>query len=326
MILTVTPNTALDHVLEVEHFAPGERLKVLAERECIGGKGNLVSAFAVALGAESVSLGFAAGASGRRLASLVRARGAEPDFTWAEGETRRITVVVDRRRGIQTWLVRETMRVTRAQVKQLVFRVERWLPRASWLALCGSLPTGCPGDLYLRLAKMARARGVRVLVDSRGAALLGAIQGSPEVIKLNLEELEETLGEPGKRSRKPSDAASVDPAVFQRHGLELVICTMGEQGAIAAVPGNAWHCKPPRIRPLSSAGSGDAFTAALLVRTEKGDGWKECLRWATAAGSAKAMESRTDWFRIENVKRFRQAARILPLLKSPLTRKARNAR
>jgi fructose-1-phosphate kinase PfkB-like protein len=51
---------------------------------------------------------------------------------------------------------------------------------------------------------------------------------------------------------------------------------------------------PPAIKLRSSAGSGDAFTAALLVWRAKGAEWPVALRWAAAAGTAKALHAPTD--------------------------------
>jgi tagatose 6-phosphate kinase len=290
MILTVTPNTALDQVLEIEHYVPGERLSVLDRAECIGGKGNLVSAFAADFDARSVSLGFAAGKNGRRLAELLRKRGVRPDFTEVQGETRRIVVVVDRKRHVQTWLVPESLRVNRSAERDLEKRVARWLPKSSWLVLCGSLPSGCSPLLYRRLTKLAHACKVPVLIDSRGPALVQALPASPEVVKFNLEELAATLRIP----MKDDQVVGVDPEAFLREGMQLVICTMGAGGGIAVTGEERWAFFPPQVSALSSAGSGDAFTAALLVWREKGASWPEALRWATAAGTAKAREARTD--------------------------------
>ena len=55
-----------------------------------------------------------------------------------------------------------------------------------------------------------------------------------------------------------------------------------------------WRFVPPRVRQKSSAGSGDAFTAAMLVERERGGDWPRAIRWACAAGTVKARESRTD--------------------------------
>lgn len=290
MILTVTPNTALDQVITIESYEHGARQSVLEQAECIGGKGNLVSAFATDFGARSVSLGFAAGKNGRRLAQLLRQRGARADFSPARGETRRIVVVVDEKRRGQTWLVPETLRATRAGERDLEKRVARWLPKASWLALCGSLPPGCSPRLYQRLTELAHARKIPVLIDSRGRALALALAAQPPVVKLNHDELQKTFGQ--AISAGPALAMALRRLIAE--GIELAVCTLGAQGAIAVTGGSAWHIHPPAIRMRSSAGSGDAFTAALLVRREQGAEWPEALRWACAAGTAKALQARTD--------------------------------
>lgn len=290
MILTVTPNTALDEVLEVEHYVPGERLSIQKETLCIGGKGNLASAFAMDLGARSVSLGFAAGENGRRLARMLRERGVRADLSPARGETRRIRVVVDEKRQAQTWLVPETLRVTRAAERDLEKRATRWIPKAAWLALCGSLPAGCSPHLYCRLARRAHESACPVLIDSRGAALAHTLAAQPEVVRLNKTELQQTLGQP------IPNLQSLHAALRRllAEGIQLAVCSLGADGAMAVTSEGGWHTVPPKIVQRSSAGSGDAFTAALLVWREKGADWPEALRWATAAGTAKAQEARTD--------------------------------
>jgi len=306
MILTVTPNTAVDHVYETRHYEPGQRLSVLRQTECIGGKGNLVSAFVVDLGIPSVSLGFAAGHNGRRLAELLRARGVRVDFTPAQGETRRIVVVVDEKRQGQTWLIPETLRVNRPAERDLEKRVARWLPKSSWLALCGSLPPGCSPQLYCRLTKMAHTHKVPVLIDSRGPALRQALRARPQVLKLNLAELQQSFSSP----LGPQEGAAVDPVAILKTGVQLAVCTMGEEGALAFAGEGRWVLLPPKITMRSSAGSGDVFTAALLVWREKGAEWPEALRWATAAGAAKAEEARTDYFDSRRIKSLYPQVRV----------------
>jgi 1-phosphofructokinase family hexose kinase len=290
LILTVTPNTALDQVYEIEHYIPGARIRVDRQAECIGGKGNLASAFAADVGAKSVSLGFAAGQNGKRLAELLRARGARPDFSMAKGETRRLIVVVDKRREVQTWLVAEALEVNRRIERDLEKRVARWLPEASWLALCGSLPASCSTQLYYRLCRRAHRAGVPVLIDARGKPLAQALAAQPEIVRLNKEELELTLG------TQFADLPTLTLALRRllAEGIQLAVCSLGAEGAIAVTPAHSWRFVPPQIRQKSSAGSGDAFTAAIMVWREKGAEWPEAIRWACAAGAAKATEARTD--------------------------------
>ncbi|MBI4166514.1 MAG: hexose kinase [Acidobacteria bacterium] len=290
MILTVTPNTALDQVIEIPHYVPGFRLHILKETECIGGKGNLASGFIADLGAKTVSLGFAAGRNGHRLAEMLRVRGAPPDFTPARGETRRLLVVVDERRQVQTWLVPATLHVNRKIERDLEQCAARWLPKSSWLALCGSLPLGCSPGIYRRLVRLAHSHRVPVLVDARGPALSNALPVRPEVVRLNKEELELTLGK--RITSLPAIVRELRRIVAG--GVEVAVCSLGADGAVAATAQAVWQFLPPKVRQKSSAGSGDAFTAAILVWRERGAEWLEAILWACAAGAAKAMHARTD--------------------------------
>lgn len=306
MILTVTPNTALDHVFEIGHYVPGARLSVSNQAECIGGKGNLVSAFAVDFGARSVSLGFAAGENGRSLAKLLRERGVRADLSPAKGETRRIILVVEQARHGQTWLLPEGLQVSRASERDLEKRVARWLANASWLALCGSLPPGCSALLYRRFTQLAHVRHVPVLIDSRGRALALALAARPEVIKLNQQELEATFGQP--ISGEPALAMALRRLIAE--GVDVALCTLGAEGAIAVTSEAGWRIVPPTIKARSSAGSGDAFTAALLAWREKGTEWPEALRRACAAGTAKALEARTDRLDMDMARRLFRRVRV----------------
>jgi len=304
MILTVTPNTSLDLVVVVDRYVSGAHVRVLEQTECISGKGTIVSAIASDFGARSVALGFAAGQRGRRLVGLLRARGVRADLSPAQGETRQIVVVVERERHGQTWLMPQALRVHPVHERHLEERAAHWLPRCSWLVLCGSLPPGCSPELYRRLIKRAHRGGIPVLLDTRGAALTQALAAEPEAVKLNCEELEATL-----RRRLPTNRALI-AGLHQllARGARLAICTLGAQGALVVTPEFGWRVVSPQVQTRSSAGSGDAFTAALLKWKEDGADWPEALRWAAAAGAAKALEAATD--RLELKKAYALARRV----------------
>jgi 1-phosphofructokinase len=184
----------------------------------------------------------------------------------------------------------ESLRATRAGQDHLIGRFERWLVKTQWVALCGSLPQGCSADLYRRLTRQARDRGVPVLIDARGPALAKALASRPEVVRLNREELELTLGE--KIPTAPRLLLAMRRLIAE--GIQFVVCTLGREGAVAVTDTGGWRVVAPTIQMRSSAGSGDAFTAALLVWRAKGADWPVALRWAAAAGTAKAVNAPTD--------------------------------
>ncbi|WP_331274504.1 PfkB family carbohydrate kinase [Streptococcus equi] len=66
------------------------------------------------------------------------------------------------------------------------------------LTFSGSLPKGLAAHYYQDLITMARAYGSKVVLDCSGAPLKAVLAGKdkPTVIKPNLEELEDLIGQP----------------------------------------------------------------------------------------------------------------------------------
>lgn len=83
-----------------------------------------------------------------------------------------------------------------AELRALVDVAVASLGGATWLVLCGSLPTGAPVDLYAVLTARAHEAGVRVAVDSSGAPLAVSVAACPDLIKPNLGELAELVRRP----------------------------------------------------------------------------------------------------------------------------------
>ena len=62
------------------------------------------------------------------------------------------------------------------------------------VVLCGSLPRDLPAGWYRDCITACRAKGARVYLDSAGEPLILGIEGQPDCIKPNREELEPLYG------------------------------------------------------------------------------------------------------------------------------------
>ena len=100
-IVTVTPNSTIDRVLFVDHFAFGETVRATGTAEGMGGKAAVVSWVLGQLGTPSLATGLAAGATGRRMVAMLEAAGVQTDFLWVEGETRTNYVLARTADGVQ---------------------------------------------------------------------------------------------------------------------------------------------------------------------------------------------------------------------------------
>jgi sugar/nucleoside kinase (ribokinase family) len=74
--------------------------------------------------------------------------------------------------------------------------------------------------------------------------------------------------------------------VFQRHGANTVIITRGELGCIAAKGSEMWQGGIYPINPVDLTGSGDAFSAGLIVGILRGWDMPGMLRYASALGAS----------------------------------------
>ena len=88
MIITLTPNTAIDYTLQVSSFQLNRTIRATDSAWGMGGKATDVSWILGKLGIPTRALGFAAGSNGARMENMLGERGVETDFVWVDGETR----------------------------------------------------------------------------------------------------------------------------------------------------------------------------------------------------------------------------------------------
>ena len=125
----------------------------------------------------------------------------------------------------------------------------------------GSLPPGVDHDLYAGLVRRCRDAGVRVAIDASGPALRHAVAAGPDLIKPNLEELEELVG----RSLDTLGhvlGASID---LVTQGVATVVVSLGRDGALLVTPSVTALAVAPVSSPLFTVGAGDALLAVLSL-------------------------------------------------------------
>jgi 1-phosphofructokinase family hexose kinase len=288
MIVCVAGNPSVDKLFEVDELLPGEIHRPSSFLSLPGGKGLHVAQVATALGAHALATGILAGHTGRWVAEALAAEGVPAEFAWGVGETRSSLSVADRATGRLTEFYEDGSPARAEDWSRLVQIVEDQLGLASWLALAGSLPLADEdGGGYPRLIAGAHGAGVPVAVDTRGRALVRAIDARPELVKINAHEAAELLG------GAIADVAQAGAAALElrsRIGGEGHACviTLGEQGMVLADPGgDLWH-GAVAVRGAYPVGSGDSFLAGLLTALSAGESWPSAAALALGAAAANA--------------------------------------
>lgn len=70
-------------------------------------------------------------------------------------------------------------------------------------------------------------------------------------------------------------------------GVEVVVVTLGEEGALIVDPSSSAHVKAIRVEAVDTTGAGDAFNAALAVALAEGKSLKEAVFIANVAAALK---------------------------------------
>jgi 1-phosphofructokinase len=289
MILTLTPNPAADQTLWLPRVEPGAVNRPHEVQLDPAGKGINVSRMAHRLGWPTLAFGFTAGEIGHLVERALDNEGVQRHFVRVSGQTRVDTTIVEEALGRSTSFFVPGPQVTPAELETLVETLCFWLQGGRVLVLAGSLPPGVPPDLYSRLLSRARERGVITILDADGEALERGVAARPDLIKPNVEEASRLLGRP------LGDEAEILAGARElvARGVANVIISMGAAGAICVAGEHAYRVTPPRVKRVSTVGSGDSLVAGVAVALARGDALVEGLRSGAAAGAATAQSPGT---------------------------------
>lgn len=283
MILTVTPNPALDVTYEVDALVPGASLRVDAPRARAGGKGVNVARVLRQAGAEATAILTAGGPVGQEVVDDLEASGLPHLAVAVSGGTRRSVAIVDRAAGDTTILNEHGHALDPVELAALFTTVRAALPRATCVVASGSLPPGAPDELYADVVRDARSVGTPAVIDATGTALLAACAAGADLVKPNREELVATTGvdDPVRGARRLLDA-----------GARRVVVTLGAEGLLAldaADPDRVFRARLPRPLRGNPTGAGDAAVAAAALGLAEGLPFPELLRRAVAWSAAAVL-------------------------------------
>jgi tagatose 6-phosphate kinase len=281
MILTVTPNVALDITYRVDQLRPGSSHRVRRIQERAGGKGVNVARALQALGHDTMVLGLVGGANAGTITTDLARGGLVHELVTVEGPTRRSIAVVEAGSGEATLFNEAGPPAPAERWNDLEAILAARLPEAAAMVVAGSLPPGSGDDACARLVRLAAAHGVTVLVDTVGEALLQAAEAGADIVKQNAGELLQTTGR--------ADVAAAVTAL-RRRGANAVVVSSGAGGMTVSAPDGSWRAAPPARIAGNPTGSGDAASAALVAGAVAGAPWPDRLRDAVALSAAAVLQ------------------------------------
>lgn len=292
MILVINLNASVDKKYEIEDMQKGKVIRARHVENTPGGKGLHVANVATILNEDCIAIGFLGGKSGEFIEEGLKKYGIKQDFVKIKGETRScLAFITDDL--VQTEVLEPGPDVSEIEQQDFLDKYMDLIRQATIVVASGSVPKNVPNIFYRKLIEMANSQEKKFLLDTSGELLREGIQGKPYFIKPNKDEIEALTG----RKISSIDDVIAEIKKFQNKGIKFVAVSLGKEGSIAGFEGKFYKVSVPEIRAVNPVGSGDTYVAGIAVALKRGYGIKDTLKFASACGTANAMEKETGFVR-----------------------------
>ena len=282
MIYTVTFNPALDYIVRTDGLEIGKTNRSASEEIYIGGKGINVSTVLGNLGIKSTLLGFLAGFTGYAIENEINKMGLISDFVHLKKGLTRINVKL--KTPTETEINAAGPDIPQTAIDELFSKLKN-LKSGDIIVLAGSIPKTLPSNIYEKILSALYGKGIKFIVDATGELLTNVLEYQPFLIKPNVDELSEIVGENLDTPEKIVNGAKK----LRAKGAVNVLVSMGGDGAMLLDErGEVTFMPILKKGAINTVGAGDSMVAGFLAGYLDTGDYKYALKLGSAAGSATA--------------------------------------
>lgn len=278
-VVTVTINPVIDQTLTIPRFTAGAVNRVQAVQMDAGGKGINVATFLADFGHPATVTGFLGAENDTIFCRHFERKGIVDRFVRFAGASRIGVKISDMALGQTTDINFPGQAPEPGAVRRLLDILGELRAEHEWFVLSGSVPAGLAPAIYGDMVRVLHGR--KVVVDTSGEGLRHAVEAGPWLIKPNVDELSELVGEE-LATGGPGAIMRVARSLMKRHGIASVVVSMGKEGAIYVERDETIWAVPPPVEVKSTVGAGDAMVAGTVAGKIRGLSLVECARLATA--------------------------------------------
>ena len=283
MILTVCMSPCTDVTIELDSFNIGKTNVVKSKTLSFGGKALNVAVGVTRLGGEAFATGLMYNENGYMFENALDKEGVKFRFVWNKGRAREKYKFIDSR-SMLTEVNDVGEAVTKEKTQEVLATVRELSARSSVTVLSGGLPRGVAASYYGELSRVVDSKSLKI-VDAVGERLFAAIDEGADLVKPNLDELENALG---RHIQDKEDMLAGCYELLDR-GAKRVLLSLGKQGAVITDGVKNYYCKSLNVAVNSTVGAGDGMVAAAATALEQDAPLSEILRAGVAAGTATVM-------------------------------------
>ncbi|MEO6319269.1 MAG: 1-phosphofructokinase family hexose kinase [Polaromonas sp.] len=310
-ILTVTMNPALDVSTSTDRVSDTHKLRCAAAQFHPGGGGINVARVLHRLGADCLALYPAGGVNGQRLQKLLDQEQVRSHCIAIAEETRESFSVLETSSGRDFRFLLPGPELSPPESEACLAglrEVSDLQTPPRYLVASGSLPPGVPADFYARLARLARARGSLMVLDSSGPALAAALAEGVYLVKPSLRELRELTGRPLHTELQWREAAQ---QIIRDGQAQVVALSLGEEGALLVTADRVLRASSVPVTVKSSIGAGDSFVGGLVWALNRNIELAQAFRYGMAAGAAALLTAGTALCQAADVERLHKEVAVI---------------
>lgn len=239
---------------------------------------------------------------------MLSEQGVSNEFVHVKAETRSCINIISQD-GSSTEFLEPGAQITEEEVKEFLKEFEKLVDKSDVVTISGSVPKGVDTDIYGKLVLICKEMNKKVILDTSGELLKEAIKACPTMIKPNSDEIEDLLGISIHNRQEVIEGAKK----LQDMGIEIVVVSLGSDGALVVTKDTVLHGKPPKIQVVNTVGSGDSMVGAFAVALKREYTMEEALRYAVAVSAANVMTMSTGSFEPEVMEKIRKEVEIIKI-------------
>ena len=288
-ILTLTLSAAFDIHCKAEGLSVNCENLVEVTDFNAGGKGVNVSRALNSFGVMVKTLVVLGKENSDEFANKLKKENISLQIIETEGRTRE-NITIHTSDGNETRISFTAAEVPEDLIATVKDFTDRNVGKDDVIVMAGRLPSGIKMSDVIDYLIFEREGGVKVIIDSKSFTVNDLYLVKPYLIKPNEEEIAVYCG----REVHTLEEAIEAGRELNKNGIENVMITLGKLGSVLVCNDGCYTVLAPEIEPVSTIGAGDSSIAGFIYGLYLSCTKKECLRYATAFGSAACMTSGTN--------------------------------
>jgi 6-phosphofructokinase 2 len=297
-IYTLTLSPSIDKSSTVEHVIPEHKIRCAPPKYEPGGGGINVSRAIKKLGGESIAVYPKGGPTGDLMLDLLNKEGITQHTIKSKNWSRENFIIVETSTNRQFRFGMPGTELFESEWKNCIEEIDQKAEHIDYLVVSGSTPPGVPPEFYRTIAKIAKVKNAKLVLDTSGKALKEAVKEGIYLLKPNISELSDLVGNELKTIAEQEEAAL---KIIDEGKIEILVVSLGASGAMLASKDGILHVSAPSVAKKSTVGAGDSMVAGMVLSLSKGWNVADAMKYGIASGTAATMNPGTELCKLEDV-------------------------